>query len=231
MMDRALCILELGENYEQSTRRNHIQYIPHSCGAGAYGRFFCPGILCREIPRQTDHSGEMATPLPDIEPKNPQKQEDFTFYKTLSDKQERTVSIELKPKPAPEKPVERKAIELKPDKVQPKQVEVKTEKDKTETAKPATPKPAAQVKKPESPNSKLRYTLQISSYQEKQMAEQDVKQMKQRGYSAFVVASELEGKGTWYRVRVGSFSNKEAAEKLQKELRAKAGVTPFITIE
>ncbi len=193
--------------------------------------FFALGYYVGKYHGKPVMQAETAIPLPDIEPKNPQKQEDFTFYKTLSDKQERTVSIELKPKPAAEKPVEKKAIELKPDKVQPKQVEVKTEKDIAQAAKPGTPKPAAQPKKPESPNSKLRYTLQISSYQEKQMAAEDVKKMKQRGYSAFVVTSQLEGKGTWYRVRVGSFSNKAAAEKLQKELRAKAGVSPFITIE
>jgi cell division septation protein DedD len=32
-------------------------------------------------------------------------------------------------------------------------------------------------------------------------------------------------------VRLGSFSNKAAAEKLANELRAKEGISPFITIE
>jgi cell division septation protein DedD len=63
------------------------------------------------------------------------------------------------------------------------------------------------------------------------MAEDDIKKMKQRGYSAFIVTSDLPGKGTWYRVRLGSFSSKALAEKLQKELRTKEGISPFITIE
>jgi cell division septation protein DedD len=32
-------------------------------------------------------------------------------------------------------------------------------------------------------------------------------------------------------VRLGSFSNKAAAEKLMNELRTKEGLTPFITVE
>jgi cell division septation protein DedD len=55
--------------------------------------------------------------------------------------------------------------------------------------------------------------------------------MKTRGYAAFIVSSNLPDKGTWYRVRLGSFSNKAAAEKLLKQLQAKEGISSFITIE
>jgi DedD protein len=81
------------------------------------------------------------------------------------------------------------------------------------------------------PQSKVRYALQLASYQERELAEDDVKKMKKQGYAAFVVTSQLPDKGTWYRVRLGSFSNKASAEKLQKELQAKAGVSPIIVTE
>jgi cell division septation protein DedD len=82
-----------------------------------------------------------------------------------------------------------------------------------------------------SSNLKLRYTLQIAAYPVKQMAEDEVKKMKKRGYAAFIASAELPGKGMWHRVRLGSFLNKAAAEKLQKTLHAKEGISPMIVIE
>jgi cell division septation protein DedD len=55
--------------------------------------------------------------------------------------------------------------------------------------------------------------------------------MKKRGYVAFVVATDLADKGKWFRVRIGSFSSKQSAEKLAKELKSKEGIDGFITAE
>jgi cell division septation protein DedD len=79
--------------------------------------------------------------------------------------------------------------------------------------------------------SRLRYTIQVGSYPEKAMAEEEMKNMKRRGYAAFLVATAIPEKGTWYRVRVGSFANKQSAEKLVKELKAKEGIDGFIATE
>jgi len=79
--------------------------------------------------------------------------------------------------------------------------------------------------------TKVRYTLQLASYQDKTAAENDVKKMKQRGYAAFIVSADVPGKGLWHRVRLGSFANKVAAEKLQKELNSKEGLSPIIIME
>jgi cell division septation protein DedD len=87
------------------------------------------------------------------------------------------------------------------------------------TAKQPEPKKQTIKKEPEpaqEADPKIRYTLQIASYPDKDSAEADVKKMKQRGYAAFVMSSNLEEKGTWYRVRLGSFSNRGAAEKLEE---------------
>jgi cell division septation protein DedD len=63
------------------------------------------------------------------------------------------------------------------------------------------------------------------------MAEEDVKRMKKRGYAAFIKENEIPEKGTWYRVRVGSFKNRASAERLAGELKSKEGLEPFITVE
>lgn len=205
--------------------------------------FFFLGYYVGKYQSKSVVRSENAIPLPEIVSKNLPKPDEFTFYKTLTDKGDKTVSIDLKPKPpAGEKQPERTPIRTEPVREktapQPKQdkkIELKVEREKTAVVKQPEPKLPAPVKK-EAPstngqNAKLRYSLQIASYQEKEMAEEDVKKMKQRGYAAFVVASELPGKGTWYRVRLGSFINKKSAEKLQKELQAKEGIAPFITLE
>jgi cell division septation protein DedD len=183
-------------------------------------------------------------PLPDIAKDIP-KQEEFTFYKSLADKENRTVSIDLKPKAASEKSnVDQKQVTsdepkkaATPDPQKEIKIEIKNEKAVSPPVQkePVVKKqPVVAKKEPKTasvPQSKVRYALQLASYQEREMAEEDVKKMKKQGYAAFIVTSQLPDKGTWYRVRLGSFSNKASAEKLQKELQAKAGVSPIIVME
>jgi cell division septation protein DedD len=205
--------------------------------------FFFLGYFVGKYQSKSGTLADAMPPMPEIISKNLPKQDEFTFYKTLTDKYDKTVSIDLKPKSSEEvKHVDKKpaADETAPVKgaQQPqndRKMEGSADRDKPAEAGQSAPKQQVSAKK-EIPaaqklNSRLRYTLQIASYPEKGMAEDDIKKMKQRGYAAFIVASDLPGKGTWYRVRLGSFSNKASAEKLQKELRAKEGISPFITIE
>lgn len=195
--------------------------------------FFFLGYYVGKYQSKTGAQNSIIPPLPEIV-SNPPKREEFTFYKTLSDKENKTVSIDLKPRSSTvDDSVEKKPAadaEQAKDKGAQSKKDRKTE-NKAEKTQTAAAKEPVQKAETAQKDMKLRYTLQIASYQEKAMAEEDVKKMKQRGYAAFIVASDLEGKGTWYRVRLGSFTNKASAEKLQKELRAKAGISPFITLE
>ena len=205
--------------------------------------FFILGYFVGKYQSKSATLADTMPPLPEIISKNLPKQDEFTFYKSLTDKYDKTVSIDLKPKAAAgEKRVDKKqdageTARVKGSQQPPndKKIESKPDPGKAAEAGQAAPKqPVLAKKEPVSaqkPNAKLRYTLQIAAYQEKGMAEDDIKKMKQRGYAAFIVASDLPGKGTWYRVRLGSFTSKASAEKLQKELRAKEGISPFVTIE
>ncbi len=199
--------------------------------------FFFLGYYVGKYQSKTNQN-EIVVPLPDVVSKNLPKKEDFTFYKTLSDKDNKTVSIDLKPKSDTSQADTGKKTEAAQEKKKPE-----PKKDKKPEPKPEKPvavkepeqkqqvvKKEPQIAKKE-PLSKMRYTLQIASYPDKAVADEDVRKLKQQGYAAFVKGTEIEGKGTWYRVRLGSFSSKASAEKLQKELQAKAGVTPIISIE
>lgn len=155
-------------------------------------------------------TGTPLAPLPDILSQQVPKPEEFTFYKTLTEKENKTVSIDVKPRP-----------------VEPPPQVVKREVPQEASISPETKtaiKPAAAA------GGKLRYTIQFASYPEKRLAEAEVKNMKKQGYAAFVVAFE-QGKGTWYRVRLGRFTNRADAEKLLREVKSKEGGSPFITLE
>jgi cell division protein FtsN len=207
------------------------------------GFFFLGYYVGKYQGKQASQADKPGT-LPELASQYLPKKEDLTFYKTLTERDDKTVSVDLKPKQkeseAKSEPVEQgtgagqgantpqrkpgKQVEVTIDRttpVQPKQADAKARQPQTkrETVIAATP------------SAKVRFTVQIASYPDKDMAEEEMKRMKKRGYAAFIVASELEDKGTWYRVRLGSFSNKASAEKLAKELRTKEGLSPFVTAE
>jgi len=208
--------------------------------------FFFLGYYVGKYQSKPGKQGEIIPPLPEMLSKNLPDKEEFTFYKTLTDKSDKTVSIELKPRSRSEagKPVKKQiaAETPKPAIVRPapkeKKLEITIEKDTsvpTQAKQTASKQTQAQQKKEPaaaaSSTTLVRYTLQLASYQDKETADSDVKKMKKRGYAAFIVSAELPGKGMWHRVRLGSFANKASAEKLQKELHAKEGLSPMVVTE
>lgn len=207
---------------------------------------FLLGYYVGRYQSKSGGQAENLAPLPDVVSEKLPKPEDFTFFKSLSEKENKTVSIDLKPKSSPD--------ENKPDKKQTaadapnessaqttsksRNLDVKIEKKSSDTdthQQKASKHQESREKKDTAPkksvSSKLHYTVQVASYPEKQLADDEAKKMRSRGYAAFIVPSDVPGKGTWYRVRLGSFTNKAAAEKLAKEIHAKVGVSSIITLE
>lgn len=164
--------------------------------------------------------------LPEVGADMPQRQEDFTFYKTLTERDDKTVSIDLKPK---KNEIASTGMESQRDAKPEKKIEIKIDKKQAGTPKQVEKSNQKPEKGPA--QAVVRYTIQVASYNERGMAEDEVRRMKKRGYAAFIVSSELPEKGTWYRVRVGSFSTRSSAERLLNELKTKEGLSPFITTE
>jgi DedD protein len=192
-------------------------------GIAVIAGFFFLGYYIGKHQSKTNPN-EIVVPLPEVVSKNLPEKEEYTFYKTLTEKGSKTVSIELKTKT--------EDVKSSPGKKMAEQETGKNSETDLKTEKmPQTPKEGESKQQIPKNEPRLLYTLQIASYQEKAQADADAKKLKQKGYAAFVKSVEVPGKGTWYRVRLGSFSNRISAEKLQKELKAKAGITPFVTIE
>jgi len=70
---------------------------------------------------------------------------------------------------------------------------------------------------------KTRYTIQLSSFQDRSEAESYLDSLKSSGYgSAYITEADVPGKGTFYRVRLGSYKSIDAANDARSELE-KAG--------
>jgi cell division septation protein DedD len=121
--------------------------------------------------------------------KNPGREADFKLAKPAKPVRRKPAA---KPRPkakAPPKPVSRP--EIKP---------------------PAAPKPA-----PASVSG--HFTIQVASVQDIKGAERMVTGLRAKGYQAYQIRSDIEGKGIWYRIRVGGFEDRGDAEKTLKKLK------------
>jgi DedD protein len=80
------------------------------------------------------------------------------------------------------------------------------------------------------PDEKGKFTLQLSSFQDKHEAEAFLSSVKSSGYPAYITETEISGKGTFYRVRLGTYRSLEAANDakadVEKTLKKTASVMP-----
>ncbi|MBW2670537.1 MAG: SPOR domain-containing protein, partial [Deltaproteobacteria bacterium] len=74
------------------------------------------------------------------------------------------------------------------------------------------------VPKKETPNLEkksdaiVNLALQVAAFKDRKFAEDLVKKLKNKGFSAYSVPGKSPGKATWHKVRIGPFKNKEDVE-------------------
>lgn len=125
----------------------------------------------------------------------------YTFYESLTDKKSENV-------PLHDNPVAEKAA--KP---------IKREKQKNEIK---------QAGKAEVVNTKG-LALQVASYPQEGKARLFRNTLMREGYGkAIVVAAEISGKGTWYRVRIVDIKDKQTAKLLQERLQKQKSIRSYI---
>jgi len=64
-----------------------------------------------------------------------------------------------------------------------------------------------------------KYLIQLASYPKLTLAKELEYVLKSKGYPAFVQKAYLPNRGTWYRVRIGSFTTKEEAQIFKNSLK------------
>jgi len=73
-----------------------------------------------------------------------------------------------------------------------------------------------------------KYSVQVASFQNADQADGFSDSLKEKGYESHVQVAEVPGKGTWYRVRVGAFSDKLSAQKTAQTLEKQEKLSPIV---
>ncbi len=74
-----------------------------------------------------------------------------------------------------------------------------------------------------------KFTLQISSFQDRSEADALVAKLLQSGYHPTVVTSNVPDKGVFFRVRVGEFPSKDAATAAKGDFEKKQHLLAYVT--
>jgi cell division septation protein DedD len=72
------------------------------------------------------------------------------------------------------------------------------------------------------------YQLQTSSFRTDSEAASFVLALRQRGHHAYSEAAQVQGRGTWYRVRIGPFGTKRDAMNYRAEFEEREHLVPFV---
>lgn len=153
----------------------------------------------------------------------------LTFYKTLPSGGHGAmgsgVNLKLSDPPPQSKAVPAapaaKAAEAKP-------AEAKAAPEKGAAEKQASDKPESQkqeaAKAPAA--AEVRYLVQIASYRDKKEADAAQSKLSAKGVAAYLSESKVQGKGVWYRLRVGRHLSKAEAEQLAAKVGSGATALP-----
>jgi cell division septation protein DedD len=135
--------------------------------------------------------------------------------KTEPKKADETKKLEAKtePKKADEPKDEAKSSDRKLEAK--KTDETRKTEEAKKTADKAASKPAD--KKLDEPKADKKYTLQLSSFQEKAEAQAYLESIKSAGYQAYVTEAAVDGKH-YFRVRLGSYKSMEAATEAKAQV-------------
>jgi DedD protein len=76
---------------------------------------------------------------------------------------------------------------------------------------------------------KGKFTLQIASFQSKTEAESLLARLEAAGFKPYVVTSNVEGKGLFYRVRIGEFGSKDEATDAKTEFEKNQHIIAYLT--
>lgn len=134
--------------------------------------------------------------------------------------------VVAKPAAPPPKPVERPA----PSAPAPAEKPVtKPSPSEPSRASPSEPAPAASApaKAPNAPKATGAFTIQVGAFKDKATADSVVGRLKGKGFSAYVVSPEGSDGGL-FNVRVGHYTARADAERVQLKLRDQEKFKPFI---
>jgi cell division septation protein DedD len=144
--------------------------------------------------------------------------------KIIKQKIEKPAEKAVSPKPAkttPQKPTSGKAVAQKAG--APKSQPVKT------SQKDAPTKEKVAAVKKTSTTGPI-YTIQAASVRNAKDADRLIEKLKKSGYPAYRAIGKVQGKGIWFRVRIGEYKSKSEALGVMKKLK-KDGHKPILVMK
>ena len=147
---------------------------------------------------------------------------------TKIDEKKPTRAINKKVEPSPDKkPPETTRKKATKQSTPKKETAVKSGAVKKEPPKPP-PKQAITSKSEAKPPAKV-YTVQVAAVKVAKDADRLVGQLKKKGYPAYRIISKVQGKGIWFRVRVGKYNSRTDARDTMQKLE-KSGMKPILVL-
>ena len=139
---------------------------------------------------------------------------ELKFYDALKapEKDKRPPPPKPKPQPAPksppvrESPSEKTGVTANPTVAKPRQTASTNVKE-------------SKKQSPISENIIRRLTIQVAAVKDARTAAKLVDKLRVKGYPAYQEKATLKQKGTWYRIRIGSFADADDAKKTLTKLR------------
>jgi cell division septation protein DedD len=160
---------------------------------------------------------------PPLSPKaEPKAEEKVADDKTEAPKQEAALAKDAA-KPVGTADPAAKAIEDAAD----TELAAETEKEKV-TVGTAMPMALPKEKKSLNAGHTTRYTLQFGAYRTMGEAAEQVTALKHKDLDAQYLEADVKGKGKYFRVIVGTFSNKDDAERAGAKWKSEKGLPDYI---
>jgi cell division protein FtsN len=195
-----------------------------------FGAGFIIGMWYRASEHITPFAAQES---PVIAPESPARGQDMTFYTTLTpeppEKSSGTAST-VSPRAvqsargAPTAPPPQ-SVSVAPPKA--------PERSGPADMSPLPPKPGATRTSQGllQPSAEAGYSVQVGSFRAREEAEQLRHRLTQKGYAVLVQPSFVAGQGIWYRVRVGHFPDRAAADRVAQRLATQERVSIMVTAE
>jgi cell division septation protein DedD len=206
------------------------------------GAVFVLGVVVGKKLAQNPHSADAPNLLSALDEKTEALEKvrqtpPLTFQDELTKKAEPAVASAPKPPPpavasapkppppaaAPPAPAPAHAAVVIP--VEPAKTPTPVAMRPTPPASEPTPK-VAPAKPQTVPNGP--FTLQLGASQDKDDANRQIARLKDKGYAPYLVTAQVPGKGTWYRVRMGSFPSKDAAQHYLQDFHRETQLDAFV---
>lgn len=165
---------------------------------------------------QEERVVRLAVPTPAAAKEDETEEVDLSFYRNLKEKAYQRLQEASAATPAP--------AALAPSGT-PTNAPRNTPHQEVEKPKPtptAVPPPRAKPTEPSQTEKEWAdagWTVQVNATTNVQEATELARKLRLKGYEAYTVQAPMRGQ-TWYRVRVGRFTNREQAKELESRLRS-----------